>query len=372
MSYSLATIWHERNRYLPGVIAVTFSALIVFVPTGVLLGLFNLTSAPIDCAAAQLWIGHPAVRSVDLPRPIPARWLARLYRHPGVEWAETYVLALILLDDVAHRTSETCTIIGTRLGPTSLGLPADGRLADGVREALATPGAFAADPQDRLGLRTGDYAEVLGQRMWLAGPVRIKSMATPYLVCSEDTARPLVKGLPPGHVTFLLARCKAGVNPRQVADELNACYPDMKAFTKDEFAARTREHWFATAQVAKATLATAVLGGIVGIAVTGLILYSATAAAAREYAVLQALGIPRWRMAAAVLAQSGWVGGLGIGLAVPLALAVQALAASRGVSVDFPGWLLAGGSAVTVAVSLVSGLFALRALRLSEPAQLLR
>ena len=36
-------------------------------------------------------------------------------------------------------------------------------------------------------------------------------------------------------------------------------------------------------------------------------------AALREYAVLRALGIPRWRMAGLVMAQSLWVGLAGIG-----------------------------------------------------------
>ena len=29
MSYSLATLWHERQRFLPGVLAVAFSALLI-------------------------------------------------------------------------------------------------------------------------------------------------------------------------------------------------------------------------------------------------------------------------------------------------------------------------------------------------------
>jgi putative ABC transport system permease protein len=372
MRYSLATLWHERGRYLAGVLAVAFSALIVFVPTGVLLGLFNQTSAPIDCAAADIWVGHPGVRSIDLPRPIPERWLARLYEQPGIERAEPYLLSLALVD-AGHGRSETCTIIGARLDEGSLGLPADGRLPARVRQALGTPGAFAADLNDKLGLEPGAYAEILGQRLWLAGPVeRFRSMATPYLVCSERTARASIKGLPPDHVIYLLARCKPTADPRQVVAELNRRYPDMKASTREDFAAQTRRHWFQTAQVARATLATAILAGIVGVVVTGLILYAATAAARREYAVLQALGIPRWRVAAAVLTQAGWVGGLGIALALPAAFGVQGLAAARGLRMDLPPWLLAGGSTLTVTIALLSGLYALRALRLTEPAHLLR
>jgi putative ABC transport system permease protein len=372
MRYSLATLWHERGRYLAGVLAVAFSALIVFVPTGVLLGLFNQTSAPIDCATADIWVGHPGVKSIDLPQPIPERWLARLYQHPDVDRAELYLICLALMN-VGGGRSETCTIIGTRLDEGSLGLPTGGRLSPRVRGALGMPSAFAADSKDKLGLQPGAYAEIHGQRLWMAGPVeRYPSLAAPYVVCSEQTARSLIKALPPGHVQYLLARCKPTIDPRKVVAELNERYPDMKARTREDFAARTRLHWFQTAQVAKATLATAILAGIVGVVVTGLILYAATAATRREYAVLQALGIPRWRVAAAVLAQAAWVGGLGIALALPAAFGLQALAATRGLRMDFPAWLLAGGSSLTVTIALLSGLYALRALRLMQPADLLR
>ena len=50
-------------------------------------------------------------------------------------------------------------------------------------------------------------------------------------------------------------------------------------------------------------------------------LYAATMASAREYATLLALGIPRWRMALTVLAQSFWVGFFGL-LVAALAIAL--------------------------------------------------
>ena len=39
MSYSLATLWHDRQRYLPGMLAVAFSAVLIALQCGLLLGL---------------------------------------------------------------------------------------------------------------------------------------------------------------------------------------------------------------------------------------------------------------------------------------------------------------------------------------------
>src|SRR5712671_5483657 len=91
MSYSLSTLWHERQRYLPGVLAVGFSALLIALQCGLLLGLFSVTSMPIDRNQADVWMGAPDVQSVDLGRPIREGYAGRLAAQPEVERVEVYL-----------------------------------------------------------------------------------------------------------------------------------------------------------------------------------------------------------------------------------------------------------------------------------------
>src|SRR5436309_4212840 len=91
MTYALQTLWHERQRYLPGVLAVAFSALLIALQCGLLLGLFSITSLPIDHTRADIWMGAPEVLSVDLGRPIPEADSARLAIQPEVDHTESYV-----------------------------------------------------------------------------------------------------------------------------------------------------------------------------------------------------------------------------------------------------------------------------------------
>src|SRR6266851_2149998 len=91
MSYALITLWFERQRYLPGVLAVAFSALLIALQCGLLLGLFSITSLPIDQNKAQVWTGSQGVLSVDLGRPIPGYFENILASQPGVTRTETYV-----------------------------------------------------------------------------------------------------------------------------------------------------------------------------------------------------------------------------------------------------------------------------------------
>src|SRR3954469_22147350 len=91
MPYSLATLWFDRQRYLPGVLAVGFSALLITLQCGLLLGLFSITSMPIDRNKADLWMGAPDVLSVDLGRPIREGYLARMAAYPEVTHCEIYL-----------------------------------------------------------------------------------------------------------------------------------------------------------------------------------------------------------------------------------------------------------------------------------------
>src|SRR5437667_12869129 len=90
MSYALSTLWYERQRYIPAVLAVAFSCMLIALQCGLLLGLFSITSIPIDESNADVWVGHPDVPSVDLGIPIPETWQSYLAM-PEVERTEPYL-----------------------------------------------------------------------------------------------------------------------------------------------------------------------------------------------------------------------------------------------------------------------------------------
>ncbi len=77
-------------------------------------------------------------------------------------------------------------------------------------------------------------------------------------------------------------------------------------------------------------------------------------------------------MALSVMAQSFWIGVFGIALAVPAIIILGKLGTQVGAKVDLPWWLWTFAVGITMMMALVSGLFALRSLRLVEPVALLR
>jgi putative ABC transport system permease protein len=375
MSYALQTLWHERQRYASGVLAVAFSAVLIALQCGLLLGLFKITSIPIDNTRADVWVGATAVPSVDLGKPIPGGYLSRVDGRSGVVAVEPYIASFGNFTKPTGGT-ELCYVLGSQLDDNTAG--AAGVLTPELREALAMPFAVVVDESDvgRLGLSSPDgVPKINGKRVHVVGTVKgLKSLAAPWVFCSLHTARQVLGPLlPADHVTYFLARCDPPGRAREVVAELREQYgADMVAYTAEEFSFQSRWYWLTRTKAGLAIGYAAFLGLLVGLVITAQTLYSATAASAKEFAILLALGIPRWRISLMVLAQSFWVGVIGIGLALPFCLGLRALAAQFAIDVDLRWEVLGGTAGITVGMALVAGTLALRSVRQIEPMSLLR
>jgi putative ABC transport system permease protein len=372
MSYALAGLWHERNRYLPAVVAVAFSALLIVMQVGLLLGIFSEVAVPIDQSRADLWVGYPGVRTVDITLTVPAAWEARLAGRPEVERVETYLRGVGFVGNRGGGV-EIVTVLGVRLDADAIGpIPV---LTPDLRARLAEPNTVVVDEAELadLGLRAvGDHTDINDQRVRLVGTVRwMKGIAGAYVFCSTATARALL-GIPNDRATYLLARCRNPADAPAVARHLRSSYGDMAAFTREEFSLRSRVQWLTKSRAGISLLFAALLGLMVGTGVTSQTLYAATAASAQPYAMLAALGVPRGRLRRAVLTKAFYVGLGGTALAGPAVVGCVWVVQATGGRVVLPAWVLAGAAALTLAMALLSGLLALRSLRLAEPALLLR
>ncbi|HEX3147133.1 MAG TPA: ABC transporter permease [Gemmataceae bacterium] len=377
MNYSLATLWHERPRFLPGIGAVAFSAVLIALQTGLLLGLFKITSLPIDHTRADVWVGSPEVLSVDIGRPIQETYVSRVAGDPRVERVEAYYQAFAswIKPDGG---SELCIIIGSCLDDDNLGSLDE--LTPELRNALTEPNAIVIDSGERrrLGVTgVGDYAEINKVKVRIVGEVSgLKSLAGPYVFCSRPTARLLLRNMTPRDTTtYYLIRCRHKEDAHALATDLDETYKDrhdMTVMTSEDFSFKSRWHWLLKTKAGIALGYTALLGLLVGMVVTSQTLYAATAASAKEYAILLAMGIPRRRVTLTVLVQSFWVGLFGVVFAYPTVHGLAYLGRFAGVNIPLPWNLLALAGAVTLVMALLAGLMALRSVRRIEPMSLLR
>ena len=375
MSYALQTLWHERQRYASGVFAVTFSAVLIALQCGLLLGLFKITSIPIDQTHADIWVGCKSVPSVDLGKPIPESYLTRVDGLSGVRTVELYIANFANFTKPTGGT-ELCFLLGSSMDDDAAGV-AD-VLTPEMRAALTETDAIVVDESDvkRLDLDKLDEGKpkINGKEVKLVGTVRgLKSLAAPWVFCSVTTARKMMGYLLPAeHITYLLAKCDTPERARQVARDLSQQYPDMRVYTADDFSTESRWYWLTRTRAGIALGYAALLGLLVGAVITAQTLYSATAASAKEFAILLALGIPRWRISWMVLTQSFWVGIIGIVVAYPVCLLLRLAARQVNTDIDLRWEILAGTAIITIVTALLAGIYAVRSVRRIEPMDLLR
>ena len=374
MSYALQTLWHEKSRYAAGVGAVAFSAVLMALQFGLMLGLFTITSTPLDHTDPRnVWVGSKDVKAVDLGQPIPVSHIGRIGERPGVMPPEPYIAHFANFQKPNGGT-DLCFLLG-HAGPAG----ASDVLDSNLRTALTEPFAIVMDESDleRMGMReTGDTAKINGREVRLVGTVRgLKSLAAPWIFCSQTTAREVLSVTNPiyaDHTTYLLARCDTKQRATQVVQELSEEYPEMTICTADEFSTRTRWYWLLRTKAGIALGYAALLGLLVGAIITAQTLYSATLGSAKEFATLLALGIPRIKIYQMVLAQSFWVGIIGVILAYPVIHVLALVAERAGTRVVMRWELLLGAALVTMLTALLSGVVALRSVKRIEPMSLLR
>jgi putative ABC transport system permease protein len=375
LPYSLATVCRLPLRYSPAVFAVTFSAVLSTLQCGLLVGILNIAARPIRRSEADVWVASPGVRGLGFGRPIPLAWKARMLSQPEVRRVEEYLCGFAQFQRPDGSTDQ-CSVVGMRLEVGSLGALED--LTAEMRRNLTRPGTVAVYGSEvpLMGLRDtpGEVGEVAGHRVEIVGVLRGGEGAglTPGLYCSLRTARGLLAEVSSQQTSYLLAQCHSPQDASRLARRLREGYQDMDAMTSAELAGRTQRHWLIKTRAGLVLGFAAALGLFVGAVVTSQTLYAATVASLREYAVLRALGIPRWRLRRMVLGQSFWVTLAGLTLALPLTVALARVARPMNVEVLLPPWLLAGVGGLTLAVGLVSGTAALRSLRLADPSTLLR
>src|SRR5262245_9419175 len=209
MPYSLATLWHDRQRFLPGVLAVAFSSLLIALQCGLLLGLFSITSIPIDHTRADIWSGAPGVLSVDLGESIRGSHVGRLAKlKDQIVQSEPYLQGFAYWAK-PQGGRELCMVIGSRLAGDSLG--AVDLLDSDLRAKLTEPNTIVVDESDRerLGINgINDTAEVSNHRVRIVGMTKgLRSLAGPYVFCHLTTAEPLLR-MQPDQITYVLAKCK--------------------------------------------------------------------------------------------------------------------------------------------------------------------
>src|SRR3954454_23101113 len=145
MVWALQTLWFELKRYIPGVLAVAFSALLIALQVGIFWGLISVVSIPIVNSTADVWITYPQAKSIDLGRAMPNYWRDRVLALPEVVQDDQYIQGMGLWKTEDELT-ELTIVAGLSLTDHTLGPFSS--LTPELRAALLETGTIVLERGD--------------------------------------------------------------------------------------------------------------------------------------------------------------------------------------------------------------------------------
>ncbi|MEW9309979.1 FtsX-like permease family protein [Labrys neptuniae] len=377
MAVALArkTLIHEWRRFLPAIISVGFSGILIIVQGALLLGIVGTNALPVTQSEADLWIGFPGTQSADLGRSIDAGVSADLLVQPRITRVESLLLGSG--DWRGQRGGgQSVTLLGIDTRPDGLGLAKS--VLPVERKLLDEPATVVVDERDleKLNTQVGGTAEINGNSVRVVGTAHgMRAMGGMNVIASLATVRQLDRSLAsPDNVTYFLAALSSAATADMVRARLSSLKASRRfeAWTSSELANRSVRYWLLESGAGVGFIFATVVAVVVGTLITSQTLMAAVAASTTQYATLRAIGVPFPKLRRIVVEQAGWVGTIGLGLGLTGSMLAAVLARLNAIPFQLgPGIMFLSG-ALVLSVAFLAGLLALRRLRHVDPASLLR
>ena len=390
MSLALSTLLFEWRRYMAAVMALALSGLLVLSMTGVFLGIGKGFTAQIERSSADLIVMQPGAKSLfGGPSGVPRRFIPQVYNHPEIEEVQPFDMAggsfqsvknvdpTVSQADRAKMGAPKMNWVSTQIIDTTPGavtIPVD--YSQELIDALRQPFTVAMDETTlpKLGVKLGDKALYNGQTVTVVGILRgYPSMMQPTIVMSRDTLRMLGQADTGPRVGPLMIKLKDPSRAAVVAAQLDEQGKGQwKVWTRQQLADANATALFEEGILVIIVLGCAVLGVIIGVAITWQTLRGAIMANIKEFASLRALGVGMGSLRMIVIELSFWVGIVGVAAAIFLTWCLSMLARSGAVLIVLHPVLLMVVGTGLIAIAMLSGFLSMGILKKSQPADLLR
>ena len=228
----------------------------------------------------------------------------------------------------------------------------------------------------KLGVAVGDRARINGRQVQVVGVAQqLRALGGVNILASLDTARRLRDAADSDpRMTYYVAKLHDPAAAAAVSARLNLDGPrhGFQVWTRSEFSQHAVGFWMLETGAGLGVLFMSAVVCVVGVVITSQTLMAAVAGSVDEYATLHALGVGLRELRRGVLEQAAWVGAGGLLVGALGSAGALLLARQHDVPVALgliPGLACAG---LVMAISLLSGVAAVRVLRHADAANLLR
>ncbi len=295
VSVARRNLFSDPTRLLISVGGVAVAILLIIVLLAVYTGSLRQMSAYVDNVDADLWVAQSG--SPDMLHSfsvVPATLVDEIAGVDGVAEVWPLTSRTTLVDINGKKNS--LILVGYQPG----GAGGPWEISEGRGEP--GPGGIVADSvtMKTNDLRPGDTIEADGQPYEIVGVSKDTTiMVAQYAFVDIEQAK---KSLGPNRINFVLVKVKDLAERGRVMEEIAAAHPQQTVFTREQFSSNN------SAVIREGILpvlaVVVVIAFIIGVAIVGLVVYSATLEKYREYGVLKAVGASGMTLYKIVLEQS--------------------------------------------------------------------
>jgi putative ABC transport system permease protein len=362
-------IAHDRMRFVVTVLGIMCAVFLMIFQGSMLLGFMRAASKIIDSTDADIWITGRGVPCFEFPVSIERRLVEISREIPGVAESSRISTGQIQIRLPGGSRQQAVLIgadpqVGSRFPIPRVAagaVPPDALIIDRSNAELLEVQRLPEDVE-----ANNLHAHIIGETSGFSSFI-----GSPYVFTSyEDGAKYMHLG--PDEVTFVLLRLKPGVDPKLVAGELRARFPNVDVWSRAEFSRRARWYWISKTGAGGAILLAAMLGFCIGLAVVSQAVYATTMENIEEFATLKAIGGSRQFVTAVIVAQAIICGAVGYMLGALITVPLVKLATASIPWISTPLWLPLAALLPALGMCILASLLSVRAALQVEPARVFR
>lgn len=352
----------QRLRFALSASGVGLALLLILALEAIYSGVLKQVTAYPDKAGAPLIVSQRGVETMHMSSSaLPLGVVRRLQRDARVARAAPILYSSIVLNG---RQPVFSYLIGFRRGGGPWEMvsgrarpPRDGIVIDEISA-------------DKLGVGIGDRLRVAGGLLRIVGLARGTFSIISSVSFIDYSTFERLEGAA-GSASYVLVWPRRGLSPEALASELNDDYR-VTAQTSAGFSGHERQ--VVSDMSTELIRGLVTIGFVVGLAVAGLSIYTATVARLREYAVLKAIGMRNRNLYAMISRQALLTVGTGflVALALLALLNVAIGAVDPSISMLLTSEVLVRSALATTAIGAVSAFLPARRVARVDPASAYR
>ncbi|MDO1446997.1 ABC transporter permease [Rhodocytophaga aerolata] len=363
-------LWYDKAKMFGILFGIVLSVFLIGQQLGICFSLLEGIVSLASNNTQYIWVVSEKSQQVnDLPA-LDMRIARELMSVSGVKRVNPIVVSGATAK-FSNGTKAALTLIGTT-APTFAGGP--WKLATGNTLDLLQEGALITDEYDGPTLNNitiGDHFELNGRRVVLVGQTRgARGLGVAYGFTTIERAR-MLSSIASSQASAFLVEWENSMEVGQVVRTINAEIPGIKAWEGGAFTEETLSYTARTSGIVASFGLLVVFAIITGFAIVGLTMYSAVNDRIRDYGTVKAIGGNNGMIRKLILLQACIYSAVGFVVAfVLLVLFVQAT--KTALDIQLTAGLIAFLIGVTLFISILGSLLAMRKITRLEPVQIFR